>query len=514
MNADIDTRLASKLKPMDELAKILESKKAQGMKIVLCQGVFKILHPWYIRCFSVAKQEGDVLAVVVVADPYISKEPGGAAIREQLRAEVIAALDEVDFVTIDSWPDAAKAIRLLKPDIFIPGDFNSDKKAGPSKVNDLEEVAVREVGVLVRSVNEMLHSSSSLLYEAFTVFAPEVNEFLDQFRKRHSVSEIVKAIDGWKNLRVLVIGEAILDEYVYGDTLGKSAKEPIIALRYLSHETHAGGSVVIANHLADFCKRVNLITYLGSENTQEDFIRSKLKSNVDPAFIYKSDSPTTVKRRFVEKYLVTKLLEIYEMNDTPLNANEEKEFCEMLETRLPECDVVVVADYGHGLITPNAIDILCREARFLAVNTQVNAANNGYHTISRYPRADYVCLHEGEVRLDQRDRSGDLHGLVEKLAARLGCRLVMVTRGKNGSLLYRPGEAFSSCPSLAVKVVDRVGAGDSVLAISSLCAAMNLPLDVIGFISNMVGAQAVTIVGNRSPIDKNKLVRGIEAILK
>jgi sugar/nucleoside kinase (ribokinase family) len=160
------------------------------------------------------------------------------------------------------------------------------------------------------------------------------------------------------------------------------------------------------------------------------------------------------------------------------------------------------------------IEVLCSQSRFLAVNTQINAANNGYHTISRYPRADYVCVHEGEIRLDQRDRWSDLRSLVTALSKRLRCRQVMVTQGKHGTLLYSEKEGFSYCPAFAMKIVDRVGAGDSVLAVSSLCAAQALPAELTGFIANMVGAQAVTIVGNRSAIDKKELLIGIEAILK
>jgi rfaE bifunctional protein kinase chain/domain len=350
--------------------------------------------------------------------------------------------------------------------------------------------------------------------EYLASFDPEVGEFIRKFKCVHDISDVRQAFESLSHLNVLVIGEAIIDEYVYGDTLGKSAKEPILALRYMSSEKHAGGSIVIANHLADFCKSVRLVTYLGATHSQEEFIRESLKLNVHPEFVIKSNSPTIVKRRFVEKYLVAKLLEIYEINDEPMLEQEENQLSAILETYLPSCDVVIVADYGHGLITKRVIDYLCRKARYLAVNTQINAANAGYHTISRYPRADYVCLHEGEVRLDQRDRTSELTLLVEKLASTMGCRLVMVTRGKHGSLLYGPKSGFSRCPAFAVKVVDRVGAGDSVLAISSLCAASRLPADMTGFVSNMVGAQAVTIVGNRSPIDKKGLLIAIEGMLR
>ena len=125
-----------------------------------------------------------------------------------------------------------------------------------------------------------------------------------------------------------------------------------------------------------------------------------------------------------------------------------------------------------------------------------------------------MCVHEGEIRLDQRDQETAIRDLVERIAQRMAVQSLMVTRGKHGTLVYSPEQGFVDSPGLAVKVVDRVGAGDSVLAISSLCAAQGLPLDVTGFLANMVGAQAVTIVGNRSAVSRDDLISGIEAVLK
>jgi bifunctional ADP-heptose synthase (sugar kinase/adenylyltransferase) len=370
------------------------------------------------------------------------------------------------------------------------------------------------VGGELRFTSGITFSSSSLLNQHVQLLPPEVAAWLDQFRARHPVDEVREYLDGLRSMRVPVVGAAILDEYVYCDALGKSAKEPILALRYLFDETHAGGGLAIANHLADFCGQVDLVTYLGATNPREEFVRSQLKGKVNPIFIHKAGSPTIVKRRFVETYQVSKVLEVYEINDAPLAPAEEDELCEALEARLAECDLAIAADFGHGLITPRARELLCNKARYLAVNTQMNAANAGFHTMSKYRHADYVCVHEGEVRLDSRDRTGDLHALVADLAKRLMCGTTMVTRGKHGTLLYREAEGFSSCPSFAVRVLDRLGAGDAVLAITALCAARRLPADVVGFIANVVGAQAVTIVGNSASIDRVSVVKSVEALLK
>jgi sugar/nucleoside kinase (ribokinase family) len=96
----------------------------------------------------------------------------------------------------------------------------------------------------------------------------------------------------------------------------------------------------------------------------------------------------------------------------------------------------------------------------------------------------------------------------------MGCETITVTRGKTGTLIYNREHGFAATPALAIKVVDRLGAGDTVLAITALCAAKRLPPDVIGFIGNLVGAQAVRIVGNSRSIDKAELVRNIQSLLR
>jgi rfaE bifunctional protein nucleotidyltransferase chain/domain len=504
----------SKILDLESLAARLAALKRQGKKIVHSHGVFDLVHLGHIRHFEEAKRMGDVLVVTITPDQYVNKGPHRPAFPHDVRAEVIAALDTVDYVAVNRWPLSVETIKILKPDIYVKGpDYKVPEKDVTGGIVP-ETEAVRSVGGEIRFTEDVTFSSSNLLNRFFSSFPAATNEFLEDFRKHHSSDELAGFIERFRSLGVLVVGEAILDEYVYCDALGKSAKEPILAMRYLNRETYAGGSLAIANHVADFCDRVHLLTYIGSTNPQEAFIRDHLKSNVQPVFVCKSDSPTIVKRRYVEKYLVTKLLEIYDMNDEPLLEAEDGVFCSVLEATFPKVDLVIVADFGHGLISPRAIELLSRKAPFLAVNTQINAGNLGYHAISRYHRADYICIHEGEIRLDRRSRKGDLKTLVRDLAKRMHCPTVMVTRGKHGNQVYREKEGFFECPSLAVRIVDRVGAGDAVLAITSLCAAARVPGDVIGFIGNLAGAQAVGIVGNSASVGRVGLLKTVESLLK
>lgn len=504
----------SKIKNIDELSSILAALRSHGKKVVHCHGVFDLLHVGHIRHFEEAKKMGDVLVITLTQDEYVNKGPHRPAFPQNLRIEFLAALNVVDYVAINRWPTAVEAIRLLRPNIYAKGPDYKDAIKDISGGIKLEEDAVQSIGGELRFTEDIAFSSSQLLNRHVPLYPPEVRTYLDDFRQHHSAEEIIRCLDNLRSTKVLVIGEAILDEYIYCQALGKSAKEPILAMQYTSQDRHAGGSLAIANHLSGFCDEVKLVTYLGAAESHEQFVRRSLKSNVKPTFIYKKDSPTIVKRRYVEQYSVSKVLEIYEMNDALLNAQESDELCTILETCLLKYDIVVVSDFGHGLITDSVVDVLMNRGRFLAINTQINAANIGFHTISKYNRANYICVHEGEIRLDQRNRHTDIEPLVVDLSKRLHCKTIMVTQGKRGTLLYQDGKGFYKSPSLAIKVVDRVGAGDSVLALSSVCVAREIPSEIVSFIANVIGAQAVTIVGNSASIDRIAVLKTIESLLK
>jgi bifunctional ADP-heptose synthase (sugar kinase/adenylyltransferase) len=90
----------------------------------------------------------------------------------------------------------------------------------------------------------------------------------------------------------------------------------------------------------------------------------------------------------------------------------------------------------------------------------------------------------------------------------------MITRGSSGTLLHTAPDRFTRVPALATRVVDRVGAGDAVLCATSLCAAVDAPPEVTAFLGNVVGAEAVAILGNQRSIERVPTFRHVECLLK
>jgi bifunctional ADP-heptose synthase (sugar kinase/adenylyltransferase) len=317
------------------------------------------------------------------------------------------------------------------------------------------------------------------------------------------------------DVKVLVIGDIIIDEYHYCSGIGKSQKDNIIATKFLNEEIFAGGVLAAANHIAGFCRDITLLSCIGAKNDYSDFIRSHLKANVKAKFFTRDDSNTVVKRRFIDPSFMNKLFELCYLEDSAqLPVSLEDKIYSYLDANLKKFDMVLVADFGHGLITPRIVKILCRKSKFLAVNVQTNSANMGFNLITKFERADYICIDEPELRLACHDRLSDLETLIARVSRLLKCGRIIITRGHRGSMVYSKDEGFVSIPVFSTQVVDRIGAGDAYFSITSPCVFKNAPMNAVGFIGNAVGAAKVLIVGNRSPVEPAPLSKYIITLLK
>jgi sugar/nucleoside kinase (ribokinase family) len=164
------------------------------------------------------------------------------------------------------------------------------------------------------------------------------------------------------------------------------------------------------------------------------------------------------------------------------------------------------------MLSGETIALIAGEAPFLAMNAQANAGNRGYHRLSKYPRADYICAAEHEMLLEAHDWRGDFRPVLKDVAARMHCRRIAVTLGKRGALCLADGE-FVEVPAMATKVVDRVGAGDAFLAVTAPLCRLDAPIDLVGFVGNVAGAEAVATVGHRRYIERERLGKHIEVLL-
>ena len=451
-----------KIKTIEELAVVFKKARKAGKKIVHCHGVFDLLHPGHVKHFQAAKSKGDILIVTLTKDEYVNKGPGRPVFNHHLRAETIAALQCVDYVAINDWPTAVETIKKLRPHYFVKGsDYAQKQEDITGKIYE-EEEAIRAVGGMLYFTDEISFSSSALINAHCSPLPEEAKNYLAQFKKKFPAGTVLQALDKTRDLKVLVIGDIIIDEYHYCVGMGKTSKDNIIATRFINEEVFAGGALAASNHIAGLCANTTLMSVIGTVNDYRQFIASHLKPKIKTNFYYSKAAPTVVKRRFIDPSFLTKLFEICYLDEKNLLSPElEKEICDYLNRHLKDFDMVLVTDFGHGLLTPAIIRTVCEKANFLAVNVQTNSSNIGFNVVTKFRRADFICVDEPEIRLAMQDKTSTLESLVLKMIRKLKCKSVIITRGHRGSLAYSKKDGFSEIPVLSKEVLDRVGAGDA-----------------------------------------------------
>jgi rfaE bifunctional protein nucleotidyltransferase chain/domain len=509
---------AGKIRTVDEIKDVANKLRGKGRSITLCHGVFDLLHVGHLRHLRVARDFGDTLIVSITADEFVQKGPGRPVFQSLLRAEMLAALELVDYVVVVYDLSAEPILHAVKPNVYAKGgDYIDPTQDVTGKIVRERDIVEQYGGKLVFT-EDITFSSSNLLNRFFNVFDPEVKAHLHGLKAGDGADRIAELIEKIKDMNVLVVGDAIIDRYSYVTAMGKSAKEHMIATLLQSSETFAGGAFATANHVASFCRKVDILTCLGGteEENFEELVRASLRPNVGLMPIHRHGAPTTLKTRFVEPTYLRKLFEVYSMDDTPLKADEQEQVDGRLEACIRDYDVVIVNDFGHGLIARSTIDILTSQARFLAINTQINAGNSGFNLITKYARADYICLDVPEARMAVHDKTSSVEAVCgELLPAQIDCPNIIVTHGKSGCFAFHRGRNdVTHIPALTQQVVDTVGAGDAFLAVTAPMVAVGGDIALVGFVGNIAGAVKVGIVGHRNFVEKSVLQKYATTLLK
>lgn len=493
---------------------IINLYKKNNKKIGLCHGVFDLVHIGHIRHFKEAKKKVDILIVSVTEDKYVNKGPGRPVFNELQRMENLAALEYVDHVILSRSISAKNIINVIKPNIFFKGpDYRNNNTDLTGKIYKEKSAVIRNLGKIYYT-NDKKFSSTKLLRSDYNKLSDKQKNKLQSISKKINFSKIKKIIEDFKKIKPLILGEIILDEYHFTETLGKSGKEPVLVLKENFHEKYLGGAGAICNHLSRFVNKVNFISYIGDNNSYFNFIKKNISKNVRYSFIKKKNSPTILKKRYLDKISKVKILGVYSLDDSFLK-NDQEIFLKKKFNKLSSySDFLIISDYGHGLISRNFANYVCKKFKFVAVNVQINSSNLGYHSLKNYIGASCVIINENELRYELRSKVEKVEILAQNLTKQLKLKYLIITRGSSGAILYETkNNKFYYSDAFTKNIVDKVGAGDAMLSIISLCLYNKIDLDLSLLIASLCGGQAVGIIGNKHPINKEILFRDLEYYL-
>ena len=493
---------------------IINFYKKDNKKIGLCHGVFDLLHLGHIRHFKEAKKKVDVLIVSVTEDKYVNKGPGRPAFNELQRMESLAALEFIDHVILSRSISAVNIINLIKPDIFFKGpDYQDNATDLTGKIYKERNSVIKNLGKIYYT-NDKKFSSTKLLRSNLDKISEKQKTTLLSISKKNNFNKIKKIIEDLKTINPLVLGETIVDEYHFTETLGKSGKEPVLVLKENFQEKYLGGAGAICNHISQFVSKLSFISYIGKNNSYINFIRKNISKKVKFFFIKKDNSPTILKKRYVDEISKAKILGAYSLNDSFLNNKQEIILKNNFDKFSLYSDFLIISDYGHGLISKNFASYACSKFKFIAVNVQINSSNLGYHSLKNYIGVSCVIINESELRYELRSKVEKIEVLAKILTKQLKLKYLIVTRGTSGAILYETKKnKFYYSDAFGKNIIDKVGAGDAMLSIVSLCLFKKIDPDLSLLIASLCGGQAVSIIGNKHSISKETLFRDLEYYL-
>ena len=509
--------LSPKAVPFDSANAVFDSLRQQGKRIVQSHGIFDLIHPGHVCHLEEARALGDILVVTITADKQVQKGPGRPYFNQQLRVKSLAALSCIDYVVVVPFTGAVEAIEAVRPNIYCKGKEYEDPDFDTEGGLKDEVAAVRRIGGEVRYIGSIKYSSTKLLNQYFDHLSIPVKSFCNSLASRYTRRTFVEAVESFSNLKVLVIGDTIFDRYSYVKVQGLTSKARILSGRFLNEQTQCGGALAVFRHVKQFAEQVKFISLVGSEPWVEPVLRQHLEPAED-LVVRDAEFTTIVKKRYVEPRAdgaeLSKLFSVNYIDAHPPSKKTLDEIEAKLYSEIPKHDVVLLLDFGHGMMQQRLRQIVQEMAPFLALNCQTNSNNHGFNVINRqYQRADAFTLDEQEMLLAIGRRQIDFAQELGGLKAAFHAKYAWLTRGAVQTIGISQEKEACLCPPLETDVIDTVGAGDAFFAVAALAAVKKLPIELSTFLGQLAGAQAVKIVGNEHPISKQVLLKAGMSLL-
>ncbi|MEN9633871.1 MAG: hypothetical protein RL077_2275 [Verrucomicrobiota bacterium] len=508
---------SAKVIPFDQAPDLFSRLRAEGKRIVQCHGTFDLVHPGHIVHFEEARALGDLLVVTVTGEQYVNKGPGRPYFNDQLRAKWLTALECVDHVVIVPFAAAVEAIECVRPHIYCKGrEYAEAANDVTGNIND-DVATVRRCGGEVSYVGSVIFSSSRLLNAHFETHATEVKDFCRQVARQCPNAEFVRLTDALSSLRVLIVGDIIFDRYTTLDVQGLTSKNRILSGRFVSDDMQAGGALAVYRHLKEFTPHVKLVSLTGTEPWLDATLGGFIAPG-DEEIVRSPHFTTVVKQRFVEPRgegkELSKLFSVNFIDRRHPGPELQRTLIERIAGQIDQYDLVLVMDFGHGVLEDAVRDYVQEKAGFLAVNCQTNSNNHGFNILTRrYRRADAFSLDQTEMTLAVGRRDIDYRRELAAIGTALGSSYAWLTRGASETLGWHRDGTVSACAPFERTIVDTLGAGDAFCSTAFLAAQRGLPIDLATFMGQLAGAQAVKIVGNAEPIRKARFLKGASAML-
>lgn len=425
-------------------------------KKVLITGKFNFLHYGHFQLLEFAKNLNYDLYIGLINE---SKE--GVTTSNLIRKK---NLENLGFIKkIFFYDDLEELFIKIKPDIILKGSEHKDKK------NEEEKLIAKFGGSIYFASGSTLKTSFKNTRSNFNKnFNKEnINKYLDS----HSISldKLKKIIDNFKKFKVLIIGDSIIDKYVYCRTTGMSQEDKnLISSQILAPQIEIGGAAFVAKSFGKICGETNFITVLGEGNCE--LVKNSIKENsIKSHYIMDYSRKNTLKTRFLNDNNV-----VFRINEFD-NHNINNEICEKIEKIIDEnsknFDALVFADYNYGCINMSSINKIIKRyknEKFIAADCQISSQLGN---IKKFENIDLITPTEHELRSSYSDNNSSILTLIDNFLRNNNIKNLVITLGIDGILIpkiYKDETHLHSLDALNKNPLNVSGAGDVFLTFSTL----------------------------------------------
>jgi D-beta-D-heptose 7-phosphate kinase/D-beta-D-heptose 1-phosphate adenosyltransferase len=308
--------------------------------------------------------------------------------------------------------------------------------------------------------------------------------------------------------RILVVGDLILDRYIWGAVERVSPEAPIPILKVTAQDERPGGAGCVAANLAHLGARVACGRALGADGDGDALRSLMVDRGIDvEAVVRMHDWPSTVKTRFLAR--AQQLIRVDREEPDALPAETAKKVLAALRPKLARADIVLVADYNKGLLTPTLLRALIQGCREAGKPIVVDPARGVEAT--RYRGATGICPNRFEAAelAGLPERRANLDRVGRRLLRRLDLEFCIITRDRDGMSLHRPSHGPTHIRARAREVVDVTGAGDMVLSLLGLALASGGTVEDAARIANVAAGLEVTRLGV-VPLSRDQIIAELE----
>ena len=509
MLSSLNEKYGHKIKTREELKQVL-GPRPRKRKVIMCHGVFDVVHPGHLRHLLYAKGKADILVASLTADVHIGKGHYRPHVPQDLRAVNLAAFEMVDYVIIDRNPTPLENISFLQPDFFAKG-YEYSATGLPPKTQEEVDVLKSYGGEMIFTPGDIVYSSSRLIDLAPPAIRHEkLLTFMDS--ERLTFAALRAALDKLGKTRVHVVGDTIVDSYTQTAMIGGQTKTPTISVLYERRDDYIGGAAVVAEHLRAAGAEVVFSTVLG-DDALKDFVLDGLKQRgVDCRAIIDKTRPTTHKNAIVAGGY--RLLKIDTLDNRSISDDISAKLADAIRT--VTSDAVVFSDFRHGIFNRRTIPLLVDAIPKRAFKVADSQVASRWGNITEFKNFDLITPNEREARFALGDQDSGIRPLASTLYDAAQCKTLILKLGERGVLTCKSSDhesldSFIVIDSFVDRVVDAVGAGDALLAYATL-AKMATGSDAVATIIGSIAAACECEFDGNVPVTPSAVGAKLDAV--